>query len=168
MHLQVQHRVPLQFHLLLNHFVHSYPLTITQSSVTQVQPKVHLLIYSQVNLFVHLYTDLEGHLQVQFKVYYQVHPKSHHRAHIIRICCCSVCTLLYITRCTKTFTNVFHFYWPNFASICTFKSIFESIFKCFPYTISFAISVTSGWGGSYLCLSCVVTSSSLTALSSVP
>ena len=31
-----------------------------------------------------------------------------------------------------------------FASICTLKSLFESIPKCVPHTLLFAISITSG------------------------
>ena len=34
--------------------------------------------------------------------------------------------------------------WADFAFICTLKSIFESILKCIPYTLSFAISITFG------------------------
>ena len=62
MRLQVQHRVPPQFHLLLNHFVHFYALTIALASPTQVQPEVHFLVHSQLHFFVHLYIDLEVHL----------------------------------------------------------------------------------------------------------
>ena len=61
MRLQVQHSVPPQFHLLLNHFIHSYALSIAWPSAIQMQPKVHLLVHSQVHLFVDLYIDLEGH-----------------------------------------------------------------------------------------------------------
>ena len=49
MHFQVQYRVPPQFHLLLNHIVHSYVLTIAWASETHVQPEVHLLVQSQVH-----------------------------------------------------------------------------------------------------------------------
>ena len=35
------------------------------------------------------------------------------------------------------------FNWPDFAFISTLKSIFKSIFKCVPYTLSFAISIIS-------------------------
>ena len=38
------------------------------------------------------------------------------------------------------------FNWLDLAFICSLKSIFKSIFKCVPYTVSFAISITSfGW-----------------------
>ena len=46
MHFQVEYKVLSQFHLLLDHIVHSYALT----SETQVQPEVHLLVQSQVHL----------------------------------------------------------------------------------------------------------------------
>ena len=59
MHLQVQHRIPPQFHFLLNHFVHSYPLTTAWPSATQLQPKVHLLVHFQEYVFAHFYIDLE-------------------------------------------------------------------------------------------------------------
>ena len=62
-------------------------------------------------------------------MYYQVHPELYHQAHLKRIYCFSVCTL------THTFN------WPDFASIRTFKSIFKSILKYVPYTLSFAISL---------------------------
>ena len=65
MRLQVWHRILPQFHLLLNHIVHSHALTIVWTKATQVQPEVHLLVQSQVHFFVHLYIDLEIHLQVQ-------------------------------------------------------------------------------------------------------
>ena len=35
--LQMQLRVPPQFHLLLNHFINSYAMTIAWASVTQMQ-----------------------------------------------------------------------------------------------------------------------------------
>ena len=38
------------------------------------------------------------------------------------------------------------FDWPDFESICTRKSIFKSVLKCVPYTLSFVISITS-FGG---------------------
>ena len=75
MRLQVRHRVLPQFHLLLNHIVHSHALTIVWTRATQVQPEVHLLVQSQVHLFVHLYIDLEVHLHVQL----------HHQANIKHI-----------------------------------------------------------------------------------
>ena len=62
MRLQVQHRMLPQFHLLLNHIVHSYALTIGRKRATQVQPEVHFLVGSKVHFFVHLYIDLEVHL----------------------------------------------------------------------------------------------------------
>ena len=60
--LQLKHRVQLQFHLLLNHFVHSYVLKTAGKSATQEQPEMHHLVRSQVHLFMHLYTDLEVRL----------------------------------------------------------------------------------------------------------
>ena len=96
-----------------------------------MQPELHLLVQSHVHLFVHLYIDLEVHLQVQL----------HHQANIKHIYHCFVCTLLCITRCTKNFAVTLIFNWPDFASMCTVKSIFESILKCMLYTLSFSISV---------------------------
>ena len=126
-----------QFHLLLDHFVLSYSLTIAWTSAAQVQPEMHLLVQPQVHLFVHLYIDLEMHLQVQFQC-------------IIR------CTLLLHTFIVVPFAlpNISpdvlksalflsFFNWQDFASIFTFKAIFESILKCIPYTFSFAISFAS-------------------------
>ena len=65
MQFQLEYRVLPQFHLLLNHIVHSYVLTIAWTSATEVQPEVHLLVQSQVHLFVDLYIDLEVHLYMQ-------------------------------------------------------------------------------------------------------
>ena len=115
MHLQVQLRVPHQFHLLLNYFVHSYALTIAWKSATYMQPEVHLLVQPQVQLFEHIYIDLEVHLWVQFQLYCQVHHKFYYQA------------------CLK---RIFRIY--------SLKSIIESMFKCFPYALSFATPVISG------------------------
>ena len=54
--------MPPQFHLSLSYFVHSYVLTIAQTSATQVQSEVHLLVHSEVHLSVYLYIDLKVHL----------------------------------------------------------------------------------------------------------
>ena len=43
MRLQVQHRVPSKFYLLLNYFVQFYALTIARTNETQVQPKVQFM-----------------------------------------------------------------------------------------------------------------------------
>ena len=79
--------------------------------------------------------------------------------------CASRCNSRCIIRCTlnciiKRTSNAFIvfpfalslilsiFNWPDFASICTLTSIFKSILKCVPYTLSFAISITS-FGGAF-------------------
>ena len=53
-----KYSIELQFHIFLNHLIHSYVLTIAWTSATQVQPEVHLLILSQMNLSVHRHIDL--------------------------------------------------------------------------------------------------------------
>ena len=58
MRFQVPHRVPPQFHLLLNHFVHFNAFTVAWRSIIQVQPEIQVLVHSQVHLFVHFYIDL--------------------------------------------------------------------------------------------------------------
>ena len=60
--LQVQHRVPPQFNISLNPFVHFYALMIAGTSVTQVLHEKHFLVHSQVHFLVHLYIDLKVHL----------------------------------------------------------------------------------------------------------
>ena len=94
---------------MLNHFIHSYALTIAWTSATQVQPEVYLLVQHQMHLFVHLYV---------YK--YWSSPLDATPDFIFSI-----------------------FNLPDFASICTLKSILKSILKCVPNTLSFAISVTS-------------------------
>ena len=143
MHLQVQLRVPLPFHLLLNHLVHTYAMTIAWNSATHMQPEVYLLVQPQVQLFEHIYEDLEVNLWVQFQLHCQVHPKFYYQACLKRIFRYSV-TLLCITRRSKKLSLTFICYWSELAFIYSLKSIFESMFKCFPCTLSFATPVMSG------------------------
>ena len=60
--LQVQRSVPPQFHILLNHFLHTCALKIKRTNATQVQHEVYLLLQPRVHLFGYLYIDLKVHL----------------------------------------------------------------------------------------------------------
>ena len=143
---------------MLNHFVHSYALTIAWTSETQVQPEVYLLVQHQVHLLVHLYVYkywssplgatpgvLSGAPWIASSSAIQM-LSSFFRSH----------SHLYSQ---FLIDQILH----PFAPLSLFSSILKSILKCVPYTLSFAISVTS-WE-SYLWLCCVVPSRLLTTLS---
>ena len=137
MHLQVQHRVPHQFHLLLNHFAHSYAFTIASTSENQVQYEVHLLVQVQCPPLFRSWGAPLGAIQV----YYQLDPcitKRTSSAFIID---------LFTHSCVSTgvlkhsFFKLSLFNLPHFTPICILKSIFNSILRCVSYTLSFAISI---------------------------
>ena len=142
MRLQVPHRVPPQFNLLLNHFVHFNAFPVAWKSIIQVQPEIQVLVYSQVHLFVHFYIDLYVHLQMQSQFYYQVHPKLYHQATSNTFIIVSFALFCASSGALKSSLLLSFFTWSDFVSICTLKSIFERIFKCLPDTLSFSISVT--------------------------
>ena len=141
--LQVQHKVPPHFHLFLNHFVLSYALTIAWTSTTQVQPKCAFQC-------IHRCTFLCIFIQI-LKCTFGWNCKS-----IISTLNCIIKRILnrfvvvpVALSCVspgavKSSFLLSFFNWPDFSSICTLKSIFESSLKCISFTLSFAISFTSG------------------------
>ena len=89
------------FNWILINFVHSYELTITWTSVMQVQPEGYLLVQRQKHLFfASLY---------RLQVHYQVHRIAYHQANLKWLYRWSFCTLLCITSSIKNFTLTFIF-----------------------------------------------------------
>ena len=110
-----------------------------------MQPEVHFLVQSQVHL---LYTFI----QILKRTYrcnsrhiiwgtLNCTIKRTSNAFIKRINCCSVCTL---SSGALKVSLLLSFFFPDFGSICTLKFFSESILKCVPYILSFAISFTFG------------------------
>ena len=154
MRLQWQHRVPPQFLFLLNHFVHSYALTIACPSATQVQSKVQISVHSQGHPFVHLYIDLKGQLLMQFELYYSVHTKLYHQSHLKCIFVVSF-ALSYASAGALKSSLLFSFFnSPGFASICQ-SSPFLRAFSCAFYITSHLQSQLHLWElfVSFLCSS---------------
>ena len=114
----------------------------------QMRPFCHLLLHFEwlfkiLNHFVHshaLTIAWTSATQVQPEVYLLVQHQVHLLVH------------LYVYKywssplgaTPELILSIFN--WPDFASICILKSILKSILKCVPYTLLFAISVTS-FGG---------------------
>ena len=135
---------------MLSHFVHSYALTIAWTSTTQVQREGYLLVQHQVHLLVHLYVYkywssllgaapgvLSGAPRIASSGALQMHS-SFFRLH----------SHLYSQ---FLIDQILH----PFAPLSLFSSILKSILKCVPYTLSFAIPVTSFPGAivTFLCSS---------------
>lgn len=83
------------------------------------------------------------HLKVQFQLYYCVRLMLNQQAHLKCIDCCSVSTLLSISKRAKKYTLTLIFQLTRFCFCCTYKSIFERILKCLSDRLSYKTSIIS-------------------------
>ena len=97
------------------------------------------ILNDSLNCWIILYTLM--HWQLHEHVQPEVYLLVKHQVHLLRH--------LYVCKywssplgaTPELILSIFN--WPDFAFICTLKSILNSILKCVPYTLLFAISVTS-------------------------
>ena len=144
-HLQVQQRLLPQFHLLriiLHTFMH-------WQLHDQMQLKCNLKCTFQCNLSCTFLCTFIQIVKCTYSCISRCIIRSTLNCTIKRTSNAFIVVSFALSRASlgapKTLLLLSLLNWPDFASICTFKSIFESILKCVVYTLSFAISVTF-WG----------------------